>query len=446
MKKQFITTYFSFIFFIGFLAVSCDKDTSMNENSAVSKEVKVDKAKIDVIKNADNKRLINKNRLPDKSKEILKKKYTSSAVNRAYSVARQGYEVMLFEANQNLTNRTLSSVYFDTNGVELLSNESELEEFDGSIELDSHFCFEYAYPIAFTLPGGETLTIEKDKDWQKLEEWYNNNQETEAFPEIQFPINIILSDGTKSSIENSEEEESLIEDCSITIVDSLLEGEITFSTDGTETDSEEEGELAIGSFIECFHEEYVYPITYNLPEGGQLIIENEEGWAKLDSWYENNPDAEKFPKLVYPVSLTLEGGKTVVFNTEEEELAFTNLEGSKCLLSDLLEQRLGCYDYNYPVSILLPNGNEKVTVNNKEALMEKANALIKALDGEVEGDLLNIIFPAIEYPVEIKFQNGDEVKVDSAEIESKLFFEHCGGSDSIEGSIEMEDTLESESN
>ena len=117
----------------------------------------------------------------------------------------------------------------------------------------------------------------------------------------------------------------------------------------------------------------------------------------------------------------------MVLETEAAAVAFTTLESAKCLLLFLLEQRLNCYAYTYPVTIILPNGGEKTTVNNKEELIEKATAsLINGRD-ELDEDQSYAIFPALEYPVEIKFQNGDVEKADSAAAEMELFFGRCDG-------------------
>lgn len=416
MKKQIFTTYFSFIFFIGLLAVSCNKEDTISPEVATTEleEAIVDKAKIDRIKNADNKVIINKNQLPKKSKDILKKKYPSSSVNRTYSVTDQGFEVMLFQEQQNLTNRTLSPVYFNNSGVQLLSDESELEA-NGAVELEA-LCFEYVYPITFLLPGGDTLIVAKDEDWQKLDQWYDNHQETKAFPEIKFPVNIVFWDGTQGSITNREVEETLIEECTKAIA------EVIQILPTPENQVFPPYEKLTQS---CFNYDYVYPITFDLPEGGQIVLENASDWNLLDQWYEKNIEIEIFPALVYPVSLTNEG-KTVVLETEAAAEEFAKSEATKCILLLFVSERINCYTYTYPVTIVPPNGGEKVTVNSEEELIEKASNWIDDLDTtETNEGESYIIFPTLEYPVEMKFQDGKVEKATSAAEEQELFFSRC---------------------
>ena len=69
----------------------------------------------------------------------------------------------------------------------------------------------------------------------------------------------------------------------------------------------------------CF--ELVYPVTYIMPDGSTITIENEEGLIALREWYTENPGTEEKPVLQYPVDIifeTEEGDSTVTINGEEE--------------------------------------------------------------------------------------------------------------------------------
>ena len=70
---------------------------------------------------------------------------------------------------------------------------------------------------------------------------------------------------------------------------------------------------------ECF--ELVLPVTFVMPDGSSITIDDEEDWVDLRGWYEANPGSEEEPALQYPVDIiyeTEEGTVTVTINNEEE--------------------------------------------------------------------------------------------------------------------------------
>jgi hypothetical protein len=72
---------------------------------------------------------------------------------------------------------------------------------------------------------------------------------------------------------------------------------------------------------ECY--EYVLPISFTMPDGTTIVIENEEGWLSLREWYVSNGEAEEEPLLQYPVNIVLfddEGEETTVTINNEEEM------------------------------------------------------------------------------------------------------------------------------
>ena len=67
---------------------------------------------------------------------------------------------------------------------------------------------------------------------------------------------------------------------------------------------------------ECF--EFVYPITYIMPDGSTITIENREDWDEIKAWYEANPDVREEPKLQFPVDIIWPDGTIETINNEEE--------------------------------------------------------------------------------------------------------------------------------
>ena len=63
---------------------------------------------------------------------------------------------------------------------------------------------------------------------------------------------------------------------------------------------------------ECF--QYVLPVTFLMPDGSTITVEDEEGWYSLRVWYEENRGYEEEPSIQYPIDIsqeTEEGSITV---------------------------------------------------------------------------------------------------------------------------------------
>ena len=159
-------------------------------------------------------------------------------------------------------------------------------------------CYKLVFPVTFVMPDGSTITVESDDEsgWSELKSWYESN-ESEEEPSLQYPVEIIrdTEQGEETIVINSEEELAEVkETCRDYIEDS--------------DDSED-----------CF--EYLFPVTFIMPDGSTITIENEDGLLILRRWYEENSGYEEEPVLQYPVSVVLEneeGETTLVVNSETE--------------------------------------------------------------------------------------------------------------------------------
>ena len=67
---------------------------------------------------------------------------------------------------------------------------------------------------------------------------------------------------------------------------------------------------------ECF--ELVLPVTFLMPDGSTITVENEDDYAGVRAWYEANPDAEGHPELQFPVDIVYDDGTTATINNAEE--------------------------------------------------------------------------------------------------------------------------------
>ena len=153
------------------------------------------------------------------------------------------------------------------------------------------------------MPDGSTITVETDDNagWQEIKDWYNSNPDSEERPTLQFPVDITYEteDGdTTLTVNNDEEMEYVKRRCWE-----------EWGDDGSEDDEE------------CY--EFVLPISFTMPDGTTITVENEEGWLNLREWYMNNCESEEEPLLQYPVNIVLfndEGEETTVTINNEEEM------------------------------------------------------------------------------------------------------------------------------
>ena len=224
-----------------------------------------------------------------------------------------GYEVKRIGNGSRIGHR--NEVYFNLEGRKLdptnWSGERQDREIYGEYsaekDRDDWRCFYMVFPVTFVMPDGSTITVASDDEsgWSELKSWYESN-ESEEEPSLQYPVEIIrdTEQGEETIVINSEEE--------------LAEVKETCRDYFEDSDDSEE----------CF--EYLYPITFVMPDGSTITVQNEDGLLILHRWYEENSGYEEEPVLQYPVSVVLEteeGETTLVVNSETEiDMIYENCE------------------------------------------------------------------------------------------------------------------------
>ena len=110
-------------------------------------------------------------------------------------------------------------------------------------------CYKLVFPVTFVMPDGSTITVASDDEsgWSELKSWYESN-ESEEEPSLQYPVEIIrdTEQGEETIVINSEEE--------------LAEVKETCRDYFEDSDDSQE----------CF--EYLYPITFIMPDGSTLLL------------------------------------------------------------------------------------------------------------------------------------------------------------------------------
>ena len=81
-----------------------------------------------------------------------------------------------------------------------------------------------------------------------------------------------------------------------------------------------------GGRKDCF--DLVHPITYIMPDGSMITVENREDWIQIRNWYAANPGIREEPVLQYPVEIIFRDGTTATINSDEElRQAYADCEG-----------------------------------------------------------------------------------------------------------------------
>ena len=227
-------------------------------------------------------------------------------------------------------------------------------------------CFEFVFPVSYTMPDGSSITIESKEDWSLLREWYENNPAYEEKPALNFPVDIEYRDGNTSTINTIEE---------------LREARMDCKKDHVR---------------KCF--ELVLPVSMTMPDGTTITVETEDDWALVKEWHLNNPEVEERGSLVYPVDIVYEDGTTFTINNEEE------MRRAKIDCKDGQDKK--CFEYTLPVSFTMPN-EAIITIATKEDW-----SLIKEWYTENPGYEEK---PSLNFPVEITFKDGTTLTVNNEE-------------------------------
>ena len=144
--------------------------------------------------------------------------------------------------------------------------------------------------------------------------------------------------------------------------------------------------------FKCF--ELVLPITFIMPDGSSITVEDENGYMAVRAWYGNNSDSKEKPTLQYLVNIIYRDGSTKTINNAEE------MESTKadCRKWDDDKKDWDCFRLVYPITFILPDNSVILMADEKDWMELKSWY-------EVNPDIEER--PILEYPVEINYRNGD---------------------------------------
>ena len=284
------------LFLIGFLATSL---LTSCQDDGLSVDDNLDDAQlIAAIQNSALLSDIAPDKLPASSKTVIEKDYSENYTNKVSMAPELGYEVSLrIKKGGDVGN--LWKTYFNLNGRELKASEDKGKEYSGKGSKDNNGkeCFELVLPVSFIMPDEAIISVENEQGWQAIKEWYEANADSEEKPALQYPVEISFDKDNKT-IASEKEMAQLHAFCS--------------GDKGGKGGKGDKGDKEKS----CF--ELAYPITYQMPDGTPIVIENKEGWAGIKNWYVSNPDSKEKPTLQYPLHIVMQDGTKLTANSQQE--------------------------------------------------------------------------------------------------------------------------------
>ncbi len=330
--------------------------------------------------------------LPSNSKTIVEEdynEYDGIDTKKAYGL---GYEVSMDGKGHKMGHRC--EVYFNLEGRKLDPNvkRGEKSDWDRDDDKGDWKCFDLVLPVTYVMPDGSTITVSSDDedDWVQLKSWYDANPNSEEKPTLQYPVDILFEtrDGSITvTVTNDEEMRNAYLRCG-----------------GRDDDNRE-----------CF--ELVLPVSFVMPDGSTITVENDSGWVDLRSWYETNPDSEGRPELQYPVDILFDD-ETVTINNAEE----MNMVKRECW--EYEDEGRECFGLVYPVTFIMPDGSSIVVATDDEDGWEEVKNWYDANPESEER-------PTLQYPVDIIYRtiDGDSTVTINNEEEMEAAKDDCREND-----------------
>ena len=159
--------------------------------------------------------------------------------------------------------------------------------------------------------------------------------------------------------------------------------------------------------FKCF--ELVLPVTFIMPDGTSIVIENENDYGDVKTWYINNLDSKKKPHMQYPVNIIYKDGITEIINDDEEMRSIKDV----CRKRDD-KKYWDCFKIEYPITFLLDDGST-ISMEDPEGWAELKTWHEANPDSER---------PTLQYPVVIIYYDGTSKTINNDE-EMRIAKENC---------------------
>ena len=196
--------------------------------------------------------------------------------------------------------------------------------------------------------------------------------------------------------------------------------EIFFAKDGRKLGGRDGMEERKRHNKRCF--KFVFPLTFSLGETSYTANDYQEFRDAMKANYEETGEKQK-PVFVFPIQIQFGRGdevETVTVNSDDElKEAFQACRGE--------EDDKKCFTFGFPVSFTMPDGTV-LTAEDEKDLEEKMGAFYESYTGEKKR-------PEVVFPVDLIFEDGSSLTVNSPEEMKQAWKENCkrDGDEETEG-------------
>ena len=186
--------------------------------------------------------------------------------------------------------------------------------------------------------------------------------------------------------------------------------EIFFAKDGRKLGGRDGMEERKRHNKRCF--KFVFPLTFSLGETSYTANDYQEFRDAMKANYEETGEKQK-PVFVFPIQIQFGRGdevETVTINSDDElKEAFQACRGE--------EDDKKCFTFGFPVSFTMPDGTV-LTAEDEKDLEEKMQAFYESYTGEKKR-------PEVVFPVDLIFEDGSSLTVNSPEEMKQAWKENC---------------------
>jgi len=186
--------------------------------------------------------------------------------------------------------------------------------------------------------------------------------------------------------------------------------EIFFAKDGRKLGGRDGMEERKRHNKRCF--KFVFPLTFSLGETSYTANDYQEFRDAMKANYEETGEKQK-PVFVFPIQIEFGEGdevETVTINSDDElKEAFQACRGE--------EDDKKCFTFGFPVSFTMPDGSV-LTAEDEKDLEEKMGAFYESYTGEKKR-------PEVVFPVDLMFEDGSSLTVNSPEEMKQAWKENC---------------------
>ena len=186
--------------------------------------------------------------------------------------------------------------------------------------------------------------------------------------------------------------------------------EIFFAKDGRKLGGRDGMEERKRHNKRCF--KFVFPLTFSLGETSYTANDYQEFRDAMKANYEETGEKQK-PVFVFPIQIQFGRGdevETVTINSDDElKEAFQACRGE--------EDDKKCFTFGFPVSFTMPDGSV-LTAEDEKDLEEKMGAFYESYSGEKKR-------PEVIFPVDLIFEDGSSLTVNSPEEMKQAWKENC---------------------